>query len=75
MKKSHQTAFNKAFVATIKSNKRRLLYNAKTKTHDVMVPVAEVIKNFRVFIDKVEKDLKIGKYKPNKKAKSVKKRE
>jgi hypothetical protein len=72
MKKSHQQAFNKAYVSVLKSNDRKLLYNAKTKTHDVVVPLATVIKSFRVFIDKVEKDLKIGKYKAKAKSKTKK---
>lgn len=68
MIKKHQQAFNKAFVACIKSKKRKLVLNEKTKAYDVVVPLAEVTKNFRKFIDVVEKDLKIGKHKPNKPA-------
>lgn len=71
MNKKHQQAFNKAFLTAIKNNKKRkLLYNSKTRTHDIVVPVATIIKAFRPFINMVEKDLKIGRYaKKNQKSK------
>jgi len=66
MTKSHQKAFNKAYSKILKSKDRKFLYNSKTKVHDVVVPIATVISEMKVFIKKVEKDLKIGQFKPKK---------
>lgn len=67
MKKSHIDAFNKAYLKITKSDKKRLLFNEKTRKHDVVIPLRVIIKEISKFIDIVEKDLKIGKYKPLKK--------
>lgn len=63
MTKAHQKAFNKAYLKTLKSKDRRLVADKKNKIYIAMVPISTVIKNFKVFINTVEKDLKIGKHK------------
>lgn len=70
MVKKHQEAFNKAYTQVLRSKKRSLLLNKKTKSYDVVVPLAEITKAFKKFIDIVEKDLKIGKYRPIPKTKA-----
>ena len=60
MTKSQQAAFNKALLDTVKRSKdRRLILDKKAKRYVIMVPVATVLKNFKKFTDKVNKDLKI----------------
>lgn len=62
MTKSQQAAFNKALLDTVKRSKdRKLVLDKKKKTYVVMVPVATVLKNFKKFTDKVNKELKIKK--------------
>ncbi len=78
MNKKHQQAFNKALLKAVKYNKDRQMLLSKDKLkYNVVVPVATVLKSFRPFINMIEKDLKIGKYrvvtKPTTKKQIVKK--
>jgi hypothetical protein len=66
MNKKHQDAFNKAYVEVLRSKARTLTLNKKEKRYDVVVPLSVVTKAFKKFINVVEKDLKIGKYKVSK---------
>lgn len=60
MTKAQQAAFNKALLDTVKRSKdRRLILDKKKKRYVVMVPVETVLKNFKKFVSKVNKDLKI----------------
>jgi hypothetical protein len=61
MTKAQQKAFNDAYMKTVKSRDRKLVPDKKKKQYVVMVPVGTVIKNFKKFVQKVNKDLGISK--------------
>lgn len=61
MTKSQMDAFNKALRGTVKNNRLKFLYNKRTKRYDVVVPITVVLRNFKKFTDKVNKDLGIKK--------------
>ncbi len=68
MTKKHQNAFNKAYLNVLQSRERALVPNKNKRSYDVVVPTSVIIREFKKFIKVVEKDLKIGKHKPNKPA-------
>lgn len=63
MTKAQQDAFNDAYLKTVKSKDRKLIPDKKKKRYILMVPVGTVIKNFRKFVEKVNKDLGVSKSK------------
>ena len=56
MNKILQNAFNKGFKKAIKDG-RRLVKNKNDSGYTVMVPIASVMRSFRPFIEKVNKEL------------------